>query len=140
MKNISRRNFVKNTALTAGAGLAMVNTAEAKASKELFIHHVYFYLKNPKNEADTNKLIEGLNALTKVPTIRFVHIGTPASTDRSVIEKGYAVSWMCFFDNLEEEEIYQKHPIHLKFIEDYSHLWDHVIVYDSVGPRRDKQK
>jgi Stress responsive A/B Barrel Domain len=117
-----------------------VNTTEAKASKELFIHHVYFYLKNPKNEADTAKLIEGLNALTKVPTIRFVHIGTPASTDRSVIEKGYAVSWMCFFDNLEEEEIYQKHPIHLKFIEEYSHLWDHVIVYDSVGPRRGKQK
>jgi len=33
---------------------------------------------------------------------------------------------------LEEEEVYQKHPIHLKFVEDYSHLWEKVIVYDSV--------
>ena len=39
-------------------------------------------------------------------------------------------------DNLEEEEVYQSHPIHLKFIEDYSYLWSKVNVYDSVGPRR----
>jgi hypothetical protein len=43
---------------------------------------------------------------------------------------------MCFFDNLEEEEVYQAHPIHLKFIEDYAYLWSKVNVYDSVGPRR----
>jgi hypothetical protein len=139
MKNFSRRNFVKNTALVTGA-VSLLSTAEtsAKVSSELFVHHVYFYLKNAKNEADTAKLMEGLNKLAKVPTIRMVHIGTPASTDRSVIEKGYAVSWLCFFDNLEEEEVYQKHPIHLKFIEEYSHLWEKVIVYDSVGPRRVK--
>jgi hypothetical protein len=88
-------------------------------------------LKNPSSEADKNKLIEGLTGLSKVPTIRFHHIGTPASTNRSVIERGYSISWMLFFDNLEEEEIYQKHPIHLKFVEDYSHLWEKVIVYDS---------
>lgn len=139
MKNFSRRNFVKNTAFVTGA-VSLLSTTEtsAKVSSELFVHHVYFYLKNAKNEADTAKLIEGLNKLAKVPTIRMVHIGTPASTDRSVIEKGYAVSWLCFFDNLEEEEVYQKHPIHLKFIEEYSHLWEKVIVYDSVGPRRAK--
>jgi len=100
------------------------------------VHHVYFWLKNPSSEADKAKLLEGLNKLAKVPTIRMVHIGTPASTNRSVIERGYAISWLCFFDNLEEEEIYQKHPIHLKFVEDYSHLWEKVIVYDSVGPKR----
>ncbi|MFC0185933.1 Dabb family protein [Pseudarcicella hirudinis] len=40
------------------------------------------------------------------------------------------------FNNIEDEEIYQTHPIHLKFIEDYSHLWEKVIVYDSVGNKR----
>ena len=135
MKRISRRNFVKNTALVAGAA-GIVGTAEAKVVKELFVHHVYFYLKNPGSEADKAKLLEGLEKLSKVPTIRMVHIGVPASTTRSVIVRDYSVSWLCFFDNLEEEEIYQKHPIHLKFIEDYSHLWEKVNVYDSVGPKR----
>lgn len=135
MKNLSRRNFVKNVSL-ATAATATFGTAEAKTAKELFVHHVYFFLKNPNNEADKSKLLEGLEKLSKVPTIRMVHIGSPASTNRSVIERGYSVSWLCFFDNLEEQEVYQKHPIHLKFVEDYSHLWEKVIVYDSVGPVR----
>lgn len=135
MKGISRRNFVKNTALAAGAA-GIVGTTEAKTAKELFVHHVYFYLKNPGSETDKARLLEGLEKLSKVPTIRMVHIGVPASTTRSVIVRDYSVSWLCFFDNLEEEEIYQKHPIHLKFVEDYSHLWEKVNVYDSVGPKR----
>lgn len=135
MKNLSRRNFVKNVSL-ATAATATFGTAEAKTAKELFVHHVYFFLKNPNNESDKTKLLEGLEKLSKVPTIRMVHIGSPASTNRSVIERGYSVSWLCFFDNLEEQEVYQKHPIHLKFVEDYSHLWEKVIVYDSIGPKR----
>ncbi|CAH0995177.1 hypothetical protein EMA8858_01297 [Emticicia aquatica] len=135
MKNLSRRNFVKNVSL-ATAATATFSTADAKNIKDIFVHHVYFWLKNPNSEADKSKLLEGLEKLSKVPTIRMVHIGSPASTNRSVIERGYAVSWLCFFDNLEEEEIYQKHPIHLKFVEDYSYLWEKVIVYDAIGPKR----
>ena len=135
MKITTRRKFLKTTAL-ASVAAAPVLASDNKKTKELFVHHVYFWLKNPDSEADKAKLIEGLNVLSKVPEIRMVHIGTPASTNRQVIERGYAVSWLLFFDNLEEEEIYQKHPIHLKFIEDYSHLWEKVIVYDSVGAKR----
>ncbi|MGA0558795.1 Dabb family protein [Larkinella sp. VNQ87] len=132
MKQPSRRKFVK-AGLGAGLGLGV---SANSAPKELFVHHVYFYLKNPGSEADKAKLIEGLNKLAKVPTIKLVHIGTPAPTTRSVIERSYAVSWLCFFDNLMDEEIYQTHPIHLKFVEDYSSLWEKVIVYDSIGPKR----
>ncbi|MFN3850124.1 MAG: Dabb family protein [Spirosomataceae bacterium] len=135
MKKTTRRNFITNTALATAATITTVQ-AEPATSKELFVHHVYFWLKNPNSETDREKLIEGLNKLSKVPTIRMHHIGLPASTNRSVIERSYAVSWLCFFDNLEEEEVYQKHPIHLKFVEDYSHLWEKVIVYDSVGPKK----
>jgi len=97
-----------------------------------FIHHVYFYLKDPNNRADRDKLVEGLGKLSKVSTIQQYYIGFPAATNHSVIEKGYAVSWMCLFKNAEEEEQYQQDPIHLKFIEEYSHLWEKVVVYDSV--------
>ncbi|WP_026998198.1 Dabb family protein [Flectobacillus major] len=131
MKKVRRRSFLTQ-AVVATAATAVATPSLANTAKKIFIHHVYFWLKNPSSEADKNKLIEGLTALSKVPTIRFHHIGVPASTNRSVIERGYAVSWMLFFDNLEEEEVYQKHPIHLKFVEDYSHLWEKVIVYDSV--------
>jgi hypothetical protein len=137
METLSRRSFVKQSAVAAGVVTTLsAMTTEAKTKKELFVHHVYFWLKNPDSEADRLKLMEGLDKLSKVPEIRMAHIATPADTHRSVIERSYAVSWLCFFDNLEEEEVYQKHPIHLKFIADYGHLWEKVIVYDSVGPKR----
>jgi hypothetical protein len=101
-------------------------------SSDPFIHHVYFYLNNPDSMEDRAKLVEGLNKLAQVETIQQHYIGFPASTDREVIVKDYAVSWMCFFKNIEEEEMYQVDPIHLKFIEDYGHLWSTVKVYDSV--------
>ena len=97
MKKLERRSFLTKAA-AASALTAVALPSEAKPKKKIFIHHVYFWLKNPSSEADKNKLIEGLTGLSKVPTIRFHHIGTPASTNRSVIERGYSVSWMLFFD------------------------------------------
>lgn len=135
MINFTRRKFVKNISIASIVPFSFIKTNNIMA-KEIFIHHVYFRLKNPTSEADKTKLIEGLEKLSKVPTIRMFHIGTPAATNRSVVEKSYSVSWLCFFDNLEDEEIYQQHPIHLKFVEDCSPLWEKVVVYDSVGPKR----
>jgi len=98
----------------------------------MFIHHVYFWLKNPGSAEDLKKLKEGLQKLTAVETIGMYQIGTPAATNRDVIERTYSVSWMLMFDNLEDEEVYQHHPLHLKFVEECSHLWSKVTVYDSV--------
>ncbi|MCP9770697.1 Dabb family protein [Lacihabitans sp. LS3-19] len=132
MKN--RRDFLKNAAVLSALPIASVVANQAK-SKDLFIHHVFFYLKEDKPE-NRAKLTEGLLKLSKVPQIKLFNIGEAANTTRSVIVRDYAISWLCFFDNIEEEEIYQKHPIHLKFIEDYAYLWEKVNVYDAVGPRR----
>lgn len=135
MKSFSRRKFLVSSGIAA-VGVSTESQAGFQKSKDLFVHHVYFWLKNPDKATEKVKLLEGLNKLAKVPTIKMVHIGTPAATNRSVIEKGYAFSWLCFFETAADEEVYQKHPIHLKFVEDYSHLWEKVIVYDSVGPKR----
>jgi hypothetical protein len=100
--------------------------------KNIFIHHVFFWLKNPDSKQDQEALIAGLRKLSRVETIRSFHIGKPADTNRDVIERSYSISWMLIFDNLEDEEIYQPHPIHKKFIEECSHLWKKVVVHDSV--------
>ena len=97
-----------------------------------FIHHVYFWLKHPESKEDLQKLIAGLEALSTVPEIKLFHIGTPAATDREVIDNTYAVSWLNIFENAKDQDVYQTHPLHLKFIEDCSHLWSKVKVYDSI--------
>lgn len=83
-----------------------------------------FYLKNPGNEEDKAKLLEGLTKLARCPTIKLVHMGTPAATHRNVIERSYAYSWLCFFDTPPDEEEYQNHPIHDEFRNHYAHLWE----------------
>ena len=101
--------------------------------KDIFIHHVYFWLKNPDSIEDKNKLIEGLKKLSKVNTIQFFHIGQPAGTDRDVIDRSYSISWLVFFDGKADQDNYQIDPIHLQFVKECSFLWGKIIVYDSIG-------
>jgi len=127
----SRRRFMGQLAFTAPAVItagSFVNFAE----KKMFIHHVYFWLKNPESKEDRAKLIEGLKKLSKVSTIKMFHIGQPAATNRDVIDRSYAASWLAIFDDQPAQDSYQADPIHLKFVEECSSLWSKVIVYDSV--------
>ncbi len=100
--------------------------------KNIFIHHVYFWLKNPQSMHDCDKLVEGLKKLSSAGTIKNFHIGVPAATSREVIDSSYAVSWLLFFRNKEDQDTYQTDPMHLKFIDNCAHLWSKVVVYDTV--------
>ena len=98
----------------------------------IFVHHVYFWLKHPDNAADKALLHQGLQELSTVPGIQSFHIGVPAGTNRPVIDSSYSFSWLTTFATAEDQDSYQTDPIHLAFVEKYSHLWSKVIVYDSV--------
>lgn len=132
----SRLQFMKNAgkiaAVTGLAAVAPSNAEAMPAMKNIFIHHVYFWLNNPDSTEDRNKLIDGLKKLSKVKTIKSYHIGKPAGTSREVIDGSYAISWMLTFADKAAEDSYQTDPIHLKFIEDCASLWRKVIVYDSI--------
>ncbi len=100
--------------------------------KNGFIHHVFFWLKNSGSKEDLQKLIEGLQKLSRAPTIKDFHIGKAAKTNRDVIDTTYAASWLVLFETAEDQDVYQTDPVHLKFIEECSHLWSRVVVYDTV--------
>jgi hypothetical protein len=131
MKKQSRRTFV---ATGIGLGAAMVaNAFPTRKKKKMLTHHVFFWLKNQSSKEDLNKLIEGLRTLEKIETVKGIHIGVPASTEkRDVVDNSYQVSELLFFDDVEGQNAYQVHPIHKNFVENYSHLWDKVVVYDSI--------
>jgi hypothetical protein len=101
----------------------------------VFVHHVFFWLNNPDNIGDREKLIAGLGKLSTASMIKESHIGQPAGTNRNVIETSYAVSWLVLFDNAASQEAYQAAPIHLEFVATCSSLWNKVVVYDSTEVR-----
>lgn len=98
----------------------------------MFVHHVFFWLKNPQNESDKQTLIAGLETLKTIPGYQMALIGSPADTDRPVIDSSYAISWLLLFENGEQEAVYQEHPTHQAFIANCAHLWEKVVVYDSL--------
>jgi hypothetical protein len=100
-----------------------------------FVHHVYFWLKNPGSAEDRVALIAGLEKLSKTGIINYFHIGLPAATNRDVIDTSYAVSWLLLFNTAEDQASYQTDPDHLLFVKECSHLWSKVVVYDSEDVR-----
>jgi len=95
---------------------------------------VFFWLKNPDSKEDLAKLLAGLRTRGGVESVRGLHIGVPASTEkRAVVDASYSASELLFFDDVAGQNAYQEHPIHKQFIADCAHLWDRVIVYDAVS-------
>lgn len=132
MKSSSRRRFLSNIALALPFAAALKANTIFAQKKGMFIHHVYFWLKRSGNKEDKAKLIEGLRKLSKVKTIKNYYIGQPAATRREVIDSSYDVSWLLFFDNAADQDSYQTDPVHLKFVEECSSLWNKVTVYDTI--------
>ncbi|TMI75042.1 MAG: Dabb family protein [Bacteroidetes bacterium] len=134
MTRSTRRQFIGNTSKAAMAGtLILAGNSQQTEMKDIFVHHVYFWLKNAGSKEDLDKLVAGLKKLSAVKTIKQFHIGKPADTKRDVIDTSYSVSWLVFFTNGVDQASYQTDPIHLKFVEDCSSLWQKVVVYDSVN-------
>ena len=116
-----------------GISISSVAMFTKHKKRKMVIHHVFFWLKNPQSKEDLEKLIRGLKSLGKINSVRKLHIGIPAGTEqRDVIDSSYSVSELMFFDDLQGQKDYQDHPLHKKFIESCSNLWEKVVVYDSV--------
>ena len=129
----NRRTFIATTALLGSGFAASALPALNSQDKKGLIHHVFFWLKNPSSKEDLNKLITGLKTLKGIETVRKIYIGVPASTEkRDVVDNSYSVSEILFFDDPAGQKAYQDHPIHKKFVEDCSQLWEKVIVYDAI--------
>ena len=135
MKPIMRRKFLATAAtLTAGTAAASALPSQTTGEeKKQLVHHVFFWLKNPDSIEDRDKLVEGVKTLAKIETIRKLHVGILASTEkRDVVDTSWQVSELMFFDDNAGQKVYQDHPIHQAFIKNYGHLWAKVLVYDAA--------
>lgn len=128
-----RRTFLVAAGATAAASALPIGASPVSNYPKL-VHHVFFWLKNPNSKEDLEKLLKGLRTLAKIETVRGVHFGVPASTEkRDVVDNSYSASEILFFDDTAGQKAYQDHPIHKQFVADCSHLWERVVVYDAIA-------
>lgn len=97
-----------------------------------FTHVVFFWLIDDTKEVKQKFEHELRQFIDNVDMILTRHIGTPADTDRDVIDSSWSYSLILSFKSKKEQDLYQEHALHKKFIENASSLWEKVKVYDSV--------
>ena len=99
----------------------------------MFVHAVYFWLKDGLANRDKDTFVNGVRSLASIEKVQHGHIGTPAETDRPVIDRSYSYALVLFFRDKSAHDAYQAHPVHDRFREQCSTFWRKVLIYDSVG-------
>jgi len=97
----------------------------------MFIHHVFFWLKEELSVADVQKFDTAVKSLLTITYVASGDVGNPAATSRPVIDNSYSYSLLLQFADLASHDAYQVDPIHLKFVEGCSTLWNKVLIFDS---------
>ena len=99
----------------------------------MFVHAVYFWLKDGLGDADKDTFLRGVRSLASIETVQHGHVGVPADTNRPIIERSYSYSLVLFFPDKAAHDAYQAHPVHDRFREQCATFWKKVLIYDSVG-------
>ena len=134
MKPFIRRKSSKAKAYIAKNKANNKNVGSNTINKNYLLHHVFFWLKNPDSIIDKELLVKGIKTLAAIETVRSLHVGLPASTEkRAVVDTSWQVSELMCFDDTDGQKVYQDDPLHHAFVDTYSHLWSRVLVYDATG-------
>lgn len=99
-----------------------------------FAHTVYFWLANPDNQKDRAAFETSLKKFLDHSAYAKTHfIGTPPRASRDVVDGSFTYSLIVTFESGDAQQKYQDEAPHKLFIEESSHLWTKVIVYDSTS-------
>ncbi|WP_339629351.1 Dabb family protein [uncultured Maribacter sp.] len=110
------------------------NENEMKEFDPNFSHTVFFWLKNPDNEADRTAFETSLKKfLDNSGYAKTKFIGTPPRASRDVVDGSFTYSLILSFDSAESQQAYQDEAPHKLFIAESENLWKKVIVYDSTS-------
>lgn len=123
------KTFVRSTLAIV---FAVAVLAQSRAADRQFSHTVYFKLKESNADAK-EKLVAGCKRFLSEHegTVSFA-VGVRAEDmQRDVNDRDFDVSLQITFKNKAAHDTYHSHPRHLKFIAEYSDLWESVRVFDS---------
>ena len=98
----------------------------------MFVHAVYFWLRPDLTAEERVRYDAGVRSLLGIPGVVHGWIGSPAPTDRPVIERGYSRALVLVFPDQAAHDAYQVHPVHDQFRHDCGALWTRVQIFDSV--------
>ena len=98
----------------------------------MFTHCVYFWLRDDLSPEARQRFVENVRSLTTIGAVRFGFVGTPAKTDRPIIDRSYSYALVVAFDDEAGHDAYQVDPVHDRFREQCDGAWSKIVIYDAV--------
>lgn len=99
-----------------------------------FSHTVLIWLKNPESQEDRAKIEAGMKKLiADSKYIKSAHLGTPAGTDRPIVDNSYTYCLIVTFEDRAAQDKYQVETAHKTFLAECAHLWSKGLIYDSIN-------
>lgn len=98
----------------------------------MFLHSVYFWLKPELTQEHKDEFWKRIHAMADIPSVKFFFAGTPADTDRPIIDRSYSCKLVVGFDDVAGHDVYQEHPIHDDF-RVLADFWSKIVIYDAVS-------
>lgn len=106
-------------------------TAMTAKGASMFVHAVYFWLKDDLPEDVVRSFREGLDRLVAIDCVHSGYVGVPAETDRPVIDRSYSFAMVMMFEDKGAHDEYAVHPTHKAFHAEFKDRWSRILVYDS---------
>ncbi|WP_029284210.1 Dabb family protein [Pedobacter sp. R20-19] len=97
----------------------------------MIAHHVLFWLKADITEAQKAAFRKSLETLEKIEVVKTFHLGAPAPIERAVVDTSYTFSLLLIFEDLAAHDVYQVHPLHKAFLDEFKIYFEKVIIYDA---------
>ncbi|MCX2585273.1 MULTISPECIES: Dabb family protein [unclassified Pedobacter] len=97
----------------------------------MIAHHVLFWLKADMTETEKAAFRKSLETLEQIEEVKTFHLGTPAPIERAVVDSSYTFSLLLLFEDLAGHDVYQVHPLHKAFLDEFKVYFEKVIIYDA---------
>lgn len=97
----------------------------------MIAHHVLFWLKADTTEEQKQAFRNSLQTLENIEVVKTFHIGIPAPIERAVVDTTYTFSLLLFFEDLAAHDVYQVHPLHKAFLDEFRVYFEKVVIYDA---------
>ncbi len=97
----------------------------------MIAHHVLFWLKTDTTNEQKEAFLSGLKSLESIEVVKTFHVGVPAPIERAVVDTTYTFSLVLLFEDLAAHDVYQVHPTHKAFLEEFREYFEKVIIYDA---------
>jgi hypothetical protein len=100
----------------------------------MLIHTVYFWLKPELTDAQRAEFRRGVESLAGIPSVEKLYVGAPAMgiPARPVVDQSFSIGLTAVMRDVAGHDIYQKHPLHLAFLENFRTFWTRVQIYDAA--------